>query len=159
PPADQPAPQPSVDQTMEGRPIAEVRLEQEVPGQPGVTEPLDPEVAQEVRNNIRSLPGTEYHADQVIADAKTLNHLERFRRMENRVQLLADGSVAIIFTFETRPIIEDIQSIGNHEMTDGDIHDIAAKLIKTAVNDQIIDGVAREIEAAYRKKGYYRVQV
>src|SRR5262249_34224138 len=76
-----------------------------------------------------------------------------------RTQPLSDGSVEVIFTFETRPIIQDIQPVGNHILTDGDIHDIAAKLIKTAVNDQIIDGVAREIEAAYRKKGYYRAEV
>lgn len=154
-----PAPPPGPDEAYEGRPVSLVRLERPVTGEPGVTEPLSPEIAQLVRNNIRTREGTEFHADIVIDDAKTLNRLERFARITHRVQAMSDGSVVVTFELVERPIIQDIQAVGNHKLSDSEIRDIAGKLVLTAVNDQVIDSVARDIEAAYRKKGYYRVQV
>ena len=99
------------------------------------------------------------HADVVIEDAKNLNRLERFEKIEHRVQPLTDGSVAVIFLLTARPIIEDIQPVGNRVLSDDQIRAIAAKLILSAVDDQLIDRVARDIEAEYRRKGYYRVGV
>jgi outer membrane protein insertion porin family len=158
PPPTPPAADEEVD-PFEGRPIARVRLERPVPGQPGVTEPLDPVLTQIVSNNLRCREGTEFHADLVIADAKNLNRLERFSRIDHRVQGLDDGSVVVTFILVERPVIQDIQPVGNVRLDDEDILAIASRLVGTAVDDQVIDSVARDIEAAYRKKGYYRVKV
>lgn len=153
-----PAPPPT-DDAFEGRFISQVHLEMPVPGEPMITEPVDPQLAQMVRNTIRTREGAEFHAQVAIDDAKSLNRLERFSKIEHKVQLMNDGSVAVIFILVERPVIQDIQAVGNHVLSDGDIRDIAGRLLGTAVNDQVIDSVARDIEAAYRKKGYYRVQV
>lgn len=145
----------------EGRLIGRIDLRRPVRGEEGeVTfEALEPDVDQFARNQLRSRPGGAYQSRIIQEDITRLNRIGRFSNVESRVQLLEDGSVAIIYTLAEQPIVRDVQSVGNRQISDQDIAEAVDILIDTPVDRYQLDRASRSIEDLYRRRGYYLAQV
>lgn len=147
---------------LELRPIREIRIVRPVlkDGRAtGETTPVEPGVSQLVRNQLRTLEGRPLRRALIEEDISRLNRLGRFKRIRSDVQTLADGSAIVIFTVEEQAVIQDVQVIGNRELTDQEL--LAAITLQpgTPVDRFQIDRAARAIEEKYRQKGYYNVKV
>lgn len=143
----------------ENRLIRQIILRRPVPGKPSEYQALEPADDQLARNQLRSKEGTVYETRIVNEDITRLNRVGRFHRIENRVQLLADGTVNLIYTLVEQPIIQDIQSVGNKRFTDKEITDEVELLVATPVDAEQLARACRRIENMYREKGYYLVEV
>lgn len=163
-----PAPQPDTSridapppelEPYEGRLIRQIILQRPVPGKPGEVQPLEPAEEPLTRNQLRSKEGTAYQTRIVSEDISRLNRIGRFKRVENRVQMLADGSVNLYFTLVEQPVVQDIQVVGNRRFSDKEITDAVELLTNNPVDAEQLARASRKIEAMYREKGYYLVQV
>jgi outer membrane protein insertion porin family len=110
-------------------------------------------------NNIRSFVGGAYRADTVDADARRLNRLGVFARVDTFARPTADNAVELIFELVERPIIRDVQAAGNTRVTDQQLAQQVDLLIGTPIDRFQIDRAARRIEDLYRERGYYFAQV
>lgn len=166
-PATAPPPQPDSSriatppelEPYERRLIRRIIVQRPVAGKPGEHQPLEPADEQLTLNQLRSKEGTAYQTRIVSEDIGRLNRLGRFKRVENRVQLLSDGSVNVIFTMVEQPIVQDIQSVGNRRFSDKEITDAVELLTNNPVDAEQLARACRRIEAMYREKGYYLAQV
>lgn len=166
-PAVAPPPQPDTSriatppelEPYEGRLIRRIIVQRPVPGKPDEHQPLEPADEQLTLNQLRSKEGTAYQTRIVSEDIGRLNRLGRFKRVENRVQMLSDGSVNVIFTMVEQPIVQDIQSVGNRRFSDKEITDAVELLTNNPVDAEQLARACRKIEAMYREKGYYLAQV
>ncbi|MEL7471799.1 MAG: POTRA domain-containing protein, partial [Planctomycetota bacterium] len=149
----------------EGRPIRNLVLQRVLPGSPDDPdaperiEPLSPSVEGLALNTIRTAEGAPYRQIGVSDDITRLNRTGRFARVTARVQQLADGSVELIYAFVVQPLIEDIQVVGNNQLTDQEIAQNIRLIAGTPVDSLQIDRAARGIEAMYRERGYYLARV
>lgn len=167
PGASAPAPKPDTSridtppdlEPYESRLIRQIILQRPVPGKPGEYQPLEPADEQLTRNQLRTKEGSAYQTRIVSEDISRLNRVGRFKRVENRVQLLADGSVNVIFSLVEQPVVQDIQSVGNRRFSDKEITDAVELLTNNPVDAEQLARACRKIEAMYRTKGYYLVQV
>lgn len=165
PPADEPKPSPTPTprlESYEDRPVRDVILQKLVPGKPGeasTTAELDEATRQLVFNQLRTRVGGAYQQVLISEDITRINRLGRFRRVETRVQLMADGSVTVYLTLLPQPIIADVQVVGNKLLSDQDIAKEVDLLVSTPVDDWQIARSARRIEELYQKKGYYLARV
>lgn len=150
---------PQPPEALEGRPVADVLLRRPRADVPGLYEPLSPEAEQLARNQIRVQPGTPLALDVVLEDVSRLNRLGRFRTIRSEVQPRADGSVTVIYTLSEQPLIQDVQVVGNREITDQDILAAAGVTVGTPADRFQIDRGARAIEDLYRARGFYAVRV
>ncbi|MBS0198300.1 MAG: outer membrane protein assembly factor BamA [Planctomycetes bacterium] len=168
----------------EGRPVRNIRLETPPPPPPKEVKPKDtktppkkddaakPEVAkppappaeqvvldadteQLIRNQLRLKEGAPFDAKLVSEDMSRLNRLGRFASVESKVQLLADGSVDLIYVLNPQPIIRDVQTVGNKAFSDQDLGKFIDILVGTPVDPTRLDRACRRVEAAYREKGYF----
>lgn len=150
----------------EGRVIREIELRRPVKlkaGQRGPVasefEPVGQDIAQLIDNQLRSKVGGAYQQSTVSGDITRLNRVGRFKSVESRVQLLEDGTVKLIYTVIEQPIIQDVQVVGNRQISDQDIGEAVDVLRNTPVDRYQLDNASRRIEDLYRKKGYYLAQV
>lgn len=157
-PAPPPPPAQDLDQ-FEGRLIREVRLLSTVPGTPDRSEPVAGALAQLMRNQIRTEAGTPFRAQTVRDDLTRLNRLGRFKTIKTAVQLQTDGSVVVAFDVAEQPVVQDVQVIGNRELSDQDLLKEVTVLAGSPIDRFQIDRSARAIEDLYLRKGYYRVRV
>lgn len=129
---------------LEGRYIREVKIEGlvKVP-------------AQLVENQVRSKPGQPLALDTVRGDLQRMTRLGKFRRIEVKSQSFSDESIAITYVCVETPVIEDVQAVGNRQVTTGDLAGAIDILKGTAVDRYQIDRAKRQIQDLYRKKGYY----
>lgn len=130
------------------RPIREIRLV----GLPERDEML-------VRNQIRARAGTPLSAEVVRADIHRLNALGRFKRLQAKAQPYDDGSVALIYEFEPAPIIEDVQAVGNRQISDTELASTIFFLKGTPVDEYQLGSAKARILRLYRDKGYYNADV
>lgn len=163
-PKPSPSPSPLVAEdrpdVYEDRPIREVRLlRPKEGGKPGEREPLPEAVAQLARNQIRTLEGRPYKRQTVTNDITNLNRVGNFKTITSQVQLQADGWVIVVFTFSEQPIVQDVQVVGNRELTDQELLGMASTLSGNPVDRFQIDRAARGMEDLYRNKGYYAARV
>jgi outer membrane protein insertion porin family len=150
---------------FQGRPIRRVVLRRPAaptPGAPPETqtyEPLDPALEQLTRNQLRLLPGSAFDAETLRGDLSRLNRLARFRTIEISGELLADGSMDLIYTLTPQPVISAVQTVGNRRFSDQEILADLDVLVGTPVDRFQLDRAVRFIEDKYRARGYYMVQV
>ncbi len=159
PSAQPPRPQPAKPESFDGRPIRELRLRRLDPADPTKTLPIEPSLEQLIRNQARSVAGTPFSHVTATEDVTRLNRLGNFRSIASDVQLQDDGSVAVIFTFTQQPLIQDIQVVGNRDLSDQEILKETSIIALTPIDRFQIDRNARAIEDLYRTKGYYRCRV
>ncbi len=168
----------------EGRPVRNIRLETPPPPPPKEVKPkdgkappkkddaakpddakapapapqqitLDADTEQLIRNQLRLKEGAPFDAKLVSEDMSRLNRLGRFASVESKVQLLADGSVDLIYVLNPQPIIRDVQTVGNKAFSDQDLGKFIDILVGTPVDPTRLDRACRRVEAAYREKGYF----
>lgn len=111
------------------------------------------------RNQIRSSAGAPYLQETVSDDVARLSRTGRYAVINAGVRLGPDGSVVLIYTLQEQPIIEDVQSVGNRQLTDQQIAASVDLLVGTPVDLFQLDRAARRIEDLYHAKGYYNAQV
>lgn len=143
----------------EGRLIRELKLLQHPPDHPDQVQPVTDGLERLIQNQVRSIPGLPFSRSRVREDITRLNRLGRFKTIESDVQLLADGSVSLSFSIVEQPLIQDVQVVGNRELTDQDILREVSVLSGTPIDRFQIDRAARQIEDLYRSKGYYQARV
>ena len=145
---------------FDGRPVREIVIQKPVVKDGALSyEPLDAEIEELARRNIRLERGRPYRQVVATEDVTRLNRLGRFRRIESRVQLLDDGSVTVFFDLQPQPIVKDVQVVGNTKFKDSKIAEQVEVVVGTPVDRLVLDRAARRIEDMYRKKGYYLAQV
>jgi outer membrane protein insertion porin family len=125
-----------------------------IPGQP-----LEASAENFARNQLRLREGSPFSAELVSRDIATLNHTGKFKRVEGRAQLLADGTAEIIYTVEPQPLITAVQSVGNRVFTDQEISSGTEVFVGTPVDPTQLNRAARQIEERYRQKGYFNALV
>jgi outer membrane protein insertion porin family len=160
---DQPASEPPASppgEEFDGRPVRRVDLVRPGLGESGPTlVPLEGRSLDFARNQVRVLPGTPYRQRTVTEDVERLSRTGRYSSIEAGVRLYADGSVGVVYTIVEQPIIEDVLSVGNRELTDQQIRQSVDLLVGTPVDLFQLDRAARRIEDLYHAKGYYNAQV
>jgi len=112
-----------------------------------------------IRNNIRAAVGDPYEAQTVREDVNRLYSLGKFKFVTAEAELVADGSVRLIFTFTEQPLIREIQTVGNKTIPDEDLLGAVQLMRGLARDDYLIEKAKRDIEALYRKKGFYLTSV
>ncbi len=142
------------------RPLRRVEVVRPVQrGDDVVLLPLATRSADFARNQIRSRAGAPYLQETVSDDVARLSRTGRYSVINAAVRLGPDGSVVLVFTLLEQPIIEDVQSVGNRQLTDQQIAASVDLLVGTPVDLFQLDRAARRIEDLYHAKGYYNAQV
>jgi outer membrane protein insertion porin family len=145
---------------FDGRPVRDIVLSKPVgSGAERTYESLEADTEQLARMQLRLERGRPYRAETVTGDIQRLNRLGRFRLIETRVQRVDDGSVIVYYDLIPQPIVRDVQAVGNTKFADRRILEQVEVVLGTPVDRLTLDRAARGIEAMYRKKGYYLVQV
>ncbi len=154
---DEPEPVPSELEPFQGRPIRLITLRHPIddPNQ----EPFSERIEQLVRNQLRLREGGAFSSQLVTEDVGRLNRLGRFKRVESRVQQLADGGVELVYLLSLQAIVQNVQSVGNTRIPDEQIIGMVGQLEGTPVDPVQLDRACRRIEAAYQEKGYYNALV
>jgi len=134
--------------TFVDRPIAEVRLRD-----------LQRVDEQLVRNNIRAAAGDPFDPAVVHEDVRRLTKLGRFESVEADVELLNDGTVAVVYQFIEQPLIAEVQVVGNTVISDQELLD-AVRIVRGLPRSTFqIERAKRDIEDLYRKRGHYLATV
>ncbi|MEO1128169.1 MAG: outer membrane protein assembly factor BamA [Planctomycetota bacterium] len=139
------------DNRYEGRLVTEVRITG-----------LDRVSRRFVENNIRTGVGRPLSWDTVRADLRRLERLGEFNKVEAVAEQAADRSVVVIFELQEAPIVRDIAWVGNKELNDDDIAEAVSRtgfISGVPIDDFRIRQTKRAIEAAYREKGFFSVEV
>lgn len=146
---------------FQGRPIRQVVLRKPNPagGEAPAFESLDPSLEQLTRNQLRLLPGAPFDAEALRADLSRLNRLARFRTIDIAGELLADGSMDLVYTLTPQPVITAVQTVGNRRFSDQEILADLDVLVGTPVDRFQLDRAGRFIEDKYRARGYYLAKV
>lgn len=129
-------------------PIAEVRLE----GLSRVSE-------QNVRNQIRTAAGQPYDPRTVSLDLQTLERLGDFKTIEATRTLTDEGVIVVTFIFEEQPLVVDVQAVGNDLISDQEILSVVPIVRGAPLDDFLLKRAQRAIEALYRERGHYLVEV
>jgi outer membrane protein insertion porin family len=164
PPTPAPPPPPAAPVTpapadvYDGWPIREVRILLPAEGT-SEPQPAPPAVAQLVRNQLRLLEGRPFSRQSVSDDVARLTRLGRFRTIRSEVQPLQDSTVILTYILERQPVIQDVQVVGNRELSDQELLGAVGVLAGTAQDPFQIDRAARAIEGLYRSRGYHQARV
>lgn len=167
PAAPAPSPRPAEPEgPFELRPIRAITVREPVPVEPGADpatprtyRPVDRAMEQLVRNQLRTLEGRPFRTPTVQEDVARLNRLGIFRTIDSLVKLEPDGSVEVVFTVVRQPLIEDVQVVGNREISDQDLLRAVTLQAGMPIDRFQIDRSARAIEGLYRARGFYNVSV
>ncbi len=155
-PAGPQTPPPEELQVYEGRLIREIVIQRPVSAdKPDQYVPLEAADRADVENSLRSKPGGQYVQQTVVKDIERLNRRGRYRQVDLRVALQSDGSIALYITVTLQPIVKDVQSVGNKELTDQDIEKEVEILVGTPVDRYQLDRACRRIKDRYKEKGFY----
>lgn len=142
----------------ENRPIASVQF-RAPPGPDGVSPDLSERAKREALNTVRTLRGDIFDAGVISEDVRRLSRLGLFGTVETYAGLNDDGTVTVVFELVERPLVVDVQAVGNTKINDADIAAVVDVVSGTPVDRFQIDRSARRIEDLYREKGYYNARV
>lgn len=123
------------------------------------TREIDPETLGLARNALRLNEGSAFAVASAQQDVTSLTRLGRFQRVDAKVQLLADGSVRVLYEVVMQPLIMAVQSVGNRVFKDNEITGEIEYLVGTPIDRTQLDRAARRIEARYEERGYYNAGV
>lgn len=131
------------------------------PGSPPTAQPLplDDELVQLARNQLRLREGAAFDPALATADVARLNGLGRFRTVRSEVRPLADGSVELVYFAVPQPLVTAVSTVGNTLITDQQLASAIDVLVGNAVDRTQLDRAVRAIERQYKEKGYYSARV
>lgn len=130
------------------RPVREVRLI----GVPDADRDL-------VLSQVRARVGTPLNAAVVREDVTRLTRLGRFTTIVAEATPFDDGSVLLTYRCAPAPIIDDVQAVGNRQITDGQLAAEISLLRGTPLDEFQLGSAANRIRRLYREKGYYNASV
>lgn len=139
------------------RPVRAIVLRR--PAEAGGYTSLDPTLETMARNQIRTRAGSPLDPATLLQDRNTLDRLGRFRRIVVEAVQQDDGSVVVVFTLDPQPLVFVVQPLGNRVLSDQQIAEISGVLVLNPIDPVQIQSVARDIEEAYRTRGYTQAQV
>lgn len=141
---------------FDGRPIQRIDV---VENRPVGEAPLDAQTERLARNQLRSAVGAPFRAEAVTEDLRRLNRTGRFDELSTEVLLVEGGGVVVRYLVTLRPIILDVQVVGNRSIGGGDIAEVIELPAGVPVDRFELDRAARRIKALYEERGFYRAQV
>lgn len=112
-----------------------------------------------VTDQIRARVGAALAAEVVRADVTNLTRLGRFKEILAEVTPMSDGSVALTYRCSPTPIIDDVQAVGNRQITDNELSGEISLLKNTPLDEYQLGSAANRIRRLYREKGYYNAIV
>lgn len=112
-----------------------------------------------VGNQIRSEVGSPLRERTVQQDIQRLVRLGRFSSVAARVLPFDDGTVKLVYTVVSAPVVLAVDVVGNRTISNQDLLPEIDRLTNTPIDRYQIDRVARRIRELYRKKGYYDADV
>ncbi len=112
-----------------------------------------------VRNQLRTVEGQPFRAEVVTEDIQRLYRTGSFFNVSAAVELRPDGNVVLVYSFTEAQVIQDVQVVGNRQVSDQELAGIVGLLRGTPVDDFQLGRTRRAIEDLYRSKGYYSVRV
>ncbi len=110
-------------------------------------------------NQLRTSVGRPFQARTITDDIQRLYRTGRFYRVDARVEPAAGASVVVIFEFEESPIIQDVEVVGNRNVTRQELAGVVDFLRGTPVDEFRLGQTQRAIEELYRQKGFYQARV
>jgi len=72
-----------------------------------------------------------------------------------KAEAFDDGSVTVTYVCVETPVVQDVQAVGNRQVTTGELSAVISILKGTPVDRYQIDRARRQIENLYNRKGYY----
>lgn len=142
----------------ENRPVASVVFRAPA-GEDGQSTDLTDRARSEARNAVRTTRGDIFDAAVLQEDVRRLNRLGLFGSVETFAGLNDDGTVTVVFELAERPLVVDVQAVGNTKINDADISAVVDVISGTPIDRFQIDRSARRIEELYRAKGYYNARI
>ncbi len=130
------------------RPVAEIRIT-------GLKR-VEP---QYVANQLRTVVGAPFDPQTIKDDIARLYGLAEFRHISAQLELLPDGSVAVIYVLEEAPVIAEVQVVGNKVIPDQDILAVSRLSPGLRRDDYVIENAKLQIQELYRQRGYYLTTV
>lgn len=112
-----------------------------------------------VRRRIRLAPGDELEPRTLATTMRSIYELGFFDDITVEADRTGDGGVTLTFVVQEKPSIAAVRFEGNDKVDDEDIIeeiDLVAGLI---LDESQVRRAARRIEALYREKGFYLVEV
>jgi outer membrane protein insertion porin family len=152
-----PAPEPVTEarddaRPYEGRAISEIRFQ----GLERVSERL-------ASNQLRTAVARPLEWTLVREDLRRLERLGEFERVEAQVELLADGTVAVLFLVVEAPTIQAIDVVGNTRVSNQEIAarvgNVVSLVSGVPIDEYRIKQAQRSIEELYRDKGFFNASV
>lgn len=108
---------------------------------------------------VRARVGSPLSAETVRGDVSRLTRLGRFKEILAEVTPLEDGSVELVYRCTPTPIIDDVQAVGNRQITDNELSGEISLLRNTPLDEFQLGSAANRIRRLYRNKGYYNASV
>ncbi len=136
------------DETFADRPISEVEIK-------GL-ERTSPRL---VRNNLRTASGQPFESKAIRDDVATLYRLGQFSTVTADATLKADGSVVVVFQVEEQAIIQEIETVGNSEISDQELRAEIPLFAGGPRDDFLVEQSLLRIKDLYRSKGHYLAEV
>ena len=136
------------DETFADRPISEV----EVRG-------LERTSGRLVRNNLRTASGQPFESQSIRDDVATLYRLGQFSTVTADATLRADGSVLVTFQVEEQAIIQEVETVGNSEISDQELRAEIPLFAGGPRDDFLVEQSLLRIKDLYRSKGHYLAEV
>jgi len=143
-------------EVYEGRPIRMVELVLIPASGEGPASEADERFA---KNQIRSRVGDPFSASVAASDLRQLNRTGRYRRADSSVTLTEDGGVALRYTLYEQPVVRAVDIVGNKRIGTSQLRQAVQVLVGTPVDEIALARSARNIEAMYRERNFYRVEV
>ncbi|MHC4947941.1 MAG: POTRA domain-containing protein, partial [Planctomycetota bacterium] len=112
-----------------------------------------------VFNQIRTTIGDPYDPDIVRGDVRRLTRLAEFRHVDVTAEVLDDGTVAVTFTLDEMPILNEVQVVGNRLINDQELKGVIGMRAGDPRDDFRIEKAKRSVEALYRQRGHYLTTV
>lgn len=150
--------QPTDPEIYENRRISSV-IFRAPPGPDGAMPELSERARAEAGNAVRAVRGDLFSADAIGEDVRRLTRLGLFSTVQTFAGIDDEGGVTVVFELAERPLVADVQVVGNTRLNDAEIAAVVDVISGTPVDRFQIDRSARRIEDLYRSKGYYAARV
>ncbi|MCH2153241.1 MAG: outer membrane protein assembly factor BamA [Phycisphaerales bacterium] len=115
--------------------------------------------AQKIYNNIRSKVGAPYEPSTARGDVSRLTRLGDFSSIDVQAALLQDGTVGLTYFFKEQQLLAQVQVVGNRVLSDSALLGPTGLRRGSARDDFLIERGIRDMQEAYRKRGYFLTTV
>ena len=128
--------------------MADIRIE-------GIKQ-VDPQL---LLNQIRIRKGDPYAHRIVEQDLVRLRHLNKFSKIEARVEPLDDGSVVLTYVVDEHQLITNVQVVGNRALPDQQLLALVGLRTGDPVDSFLISRGRKRIVESYEEAGYFDTSV